>query len=162
MESINLETLSLQVPAQTLLQRLSITASRTMMEHFYDYSLLTILHRLRGLAFLRFIFHADEFGNGLRFYETDGYGPASNGLRFMNIVDCHLTHVGEVTVEENSLTKNYITAYDVALLEVMDMLADRNRFWQRPVRSRRIRTFWGGYMGEDGGFCDPFGLALGM
>lgn len=150
--------LSIATPAQNMLKRLSITAGRNIMAQFYDYSLLAILVRLRGLHSLRFRFNGDEDGNGLRYPpaaegggggEEEEGGPESNGRRFVRLVDCELAHVEEVTVEESSAV-DYATDYGAALQQVVSALGQRNEAWNVP--RRLVRTFWGGSMGEEGEF----------
>ena len=158
-ESVNrLDMLSIATPAQNMLKRLSITAGRNIMAQFYDYSLLAILVRLRGLHSLRFRFNGDEDGNGLRYPpaaegggggEEEEGGPESNGRRFVRLVDCELAHVEEVTVEESSAV-DYATDYGAALQQVVSALGQRNEAWNVP--RRLVRTFWGGSMGEEGEF----------
>lgn len=144
-----LEKLSVTTPGQNMLRRLSITASQDMMDHFYDYTLLVTLIRMRGLQHLRFVFKEDEVGNGLNYFESDGEGPEIAARRFMKLVDCELTHAQEVMVEDSTVA-NYTTDYGVVLLQVVSDLRDRNRAW---VKSEAIvQTFSGGFMWKDGGF----------
>lgn len=160
-ESVNrLDMLSIPTPAQNMLTRLSIATSRNIMQHFYDYSLLVILSRMRGLQLLRFIFKEKEPGNGLRYFDNEGEGPESNGCRFLFLVDCELAHVKEVAVkedeeeeeeeeeEEDSIMVAKAMDYGLALRRVSAALEDRNRAWESPERV--LRTFWGRFVGGDG------------
>lgn len=141
--------LSITTPGQNMLKRLSIAASQDMMDHFYDYSLLVVLIRMRGLKRLRFVFKEDELGNGLNHFESDGEGPEITARRFMKLVDCELSHVQEVMVEDSTVA-NYATDYGAALLQVVSDLRDRNRAWVKP--EAMVRTFWGGFVGKAGDF----------
>lgn len=143
-----LDMLSIPTPAQTMLKRLAITASRDVMRHFYDYSLLVLLIRMRSLRLLRFVFKEEEVGNGLRYFQSEGEGPESNAHRFMTLVDCELAHVKEVVVEDSTVV-DHTTEYGIALLQLVSELGERNQAWEFP--EPMVQTFWGGYMGKDGG-----------
>ena len=142
-----LDMISILTPAQTMLKRLFITASRDVMRHFYDYSLLVLLIRMRSLRVLRFLFKEEEVGNGLRYFQSEGEGPESNGRRFMKLVDCELAHVKEVVVEDSTVV-DHTTDYGVALLWLISELGERNKAWE--LSEPMVQTFWGGYMGKDG------------
>ncbi len=136
----------LSAPAQGTLKRLSLTASQYIMGIFYDYSLLVTLARMRALTSLRFIFEEGQAGNGLRFFESDGEGPESNGRRFMYIVDCELAHVKEVTVEDSTVSRQ-ATAYSTAMQQVLSALDGRNREWKPSEQT--VVAFWGRFVGKD-------------
>ncbi|CAD6590196.1 MAG: hypothetical protein ASARMPREDX12_004225 [Alectoria sarmentosa] len=154
-----LDMLSLPTPAQTMLKRLAITASRDMMRHFYDYSLLVLLIRMRNLRLLRFVFKEEEFGNGLRYFQSAGEGPESNRERFMTLVDCELAHVKEVVVEDSTVV-DHTTDYGVALLRLVSELGERNKDWE--LSEPRAQTFWGGCMGKDGGSLRDDGIGRSL
>lgn len=126
-----LDMLSTPKPAQGMLQRLSIAASQDFMEHFYDYSLLVIFITTRGLPYLHTIVNRYEVGNGLRYFENQEEGPQSNDPRFLGLVDCELSHVKEVTVED-STTVDDATGYGAAFSQVLSALKERNKAWVEP------------------------------
>ncbi len=138
--------LSIAAPAQGTLKHLSLMASQYIMGIFYDYSLLVILARMRALLSLRFLFEEGQAGNGLRFFESDGEGPESNGRRFMCMVDRELAHVKEVTVEDSTASYQ-ATAYSTALQQVLSALDRRNREWKSSEQT--VVAFWGRFVGKD-------------
>ena len=144
-----MDKLSITTSRQNVLKRLSITASQNMMDHFYDYSLLVVLIRMRGLKHLRFVFKEVELRNGLNYFEGDGEGPEITARRFMKLVDCELSHVQEVMVEDSTVT-NHATDYGAALMQIVSDLRDRNRTWVKP--EIMVEAFWGRFMWKDESF----------